>query len=63
MYCKRTTYTKSQYCEGMKSRKVQEIPGRSGKKGIEAEKCRKYPGRSGRKGMEAEKDRKYPRHS
>lgn len=26
VYCKRTTYTKSQYCEGMKSRKVQEIP-------------------------------------
>ena len=43
MYCKRTTYTKSQYCEGMKSRKVQEIPGRSGRKGMEAEKCRKYP--------------------
>ena len=47
----------------MKSRKVQKIPGRSGKKGIEAEKCRKYPRRSGKKGMEAEKDRKYPRRS
>ena len=60
---KRIGNTRAQREKGYRGRKVQKIPGRSGKKGIEAEKCRKYPGRSGRKGMEAEKDRKYPRHS
>ena len=63
VYCKRTTYTKSQYCEGMKSRKVQEIPKAQRQEGYGGRKVQKIPGRSGRKGMEAEKDRKYPRHS
>ena len=47
----------------MKSRKVQEIPGRSGKKGIEAEKCRKYPGAAAERVWRPKKDRKYPGRS
>lgn len=36
----------------MKSRKVQKIPGRSGRKGMEAEKCRKYPGAAETRGWD-----------
>ena len=36
----------------MKSRKVQEIPGRSGRKGMEAKKDRKYPGTAETRGWD-----------